>query len=78
LIRPGKDSGHPNKIPAPRVSWKLHYGPIPDGKDVCHNCPTGDNPSCVNPKHLWLGTDSENIKDMYAKGRYPKRRPRER
>jgi hypothetical protein len=54
---------------AHRFSWELHNGPIPDGMIVCHNCPSGDNPGCVNPTHLWLGTDAENAADKTAKGR---------
>lgn len=53
-------------LSAHRVSWVLEHGDIPKGVNVLHAC---DVPPCVNPKHLFLGTQADNAADMWSKGR---------
>jgi len=53
---------------AHRASWIETNGEIPVGLNVCHKC---DVPQCINPEHLFLGTQRENVLDMWEKGRHP-------
>lgn len=55
---------------AHRIAWQIVHGPIPDGLYVLHHC---DNPPCCNPgpKHLFLGTQKDNLCDAKQKGRIP-------
>ena len=53
-----------------RVAWMLTNGSIPDGMFVCHHC---DNPSCVRPDHLFVGTQRDNVRDCIRKGRFAPR-----
>ncbi len=58
---------HNNRyLRASRVSWLLEFGELDDDQFVLHKC---DNPACVNPKHLFLGDQKANMKDMNSKGR---------
>lgn len=58
---------NPKTIRAHRFSWILVNGDIPDDMSVLHTC---DNPPCVNPNHLFLGTNQDNINDKIAKSRH--------
>lgn len=71
-IRRGQPKGYGKltrdyqSLKAHRVSWELHFGEIPDGLFVLHEC---DNPPCVRPDHLFLGTSLDNTLDAMRKGR---------
>ena len=53
-----------------RFSWELINEKIPKGKELCHTC---DNPSCVNPQHLFIGSHTDNMRDAAKKNRFPLR-----
>ena len=68
FMYPGKRAdGKQRSILAHRFSYILHYGSIPEESRVLHKC---DNRKCVNPEHLFLGTMSDNMKDMHSKNRH--------
>lgn len=62
----GRTSVQKRSILAHRLSWEMDRGEIASGLVVCHHC---DNPGCVRPEHLFLGTQAQNLEDMRAKGR---------
>lgn len=61
------DNDAQENVGAHRVSFKLHKGDIPPGFEALHSC---DNASCVNPSHLFAGTQGDNVRDCVAKGRH--------
>lgn len=64
-----KIPGTRKQIYAHRLSYMIHKGEIAEGMEVCHTC---DNPGCVNPLHLFLGTSKDNAQDMKSKDRHLK------
>lgn len=58
------DNGH--QLRSNQASWILHHGPIPEGLWILHKC---DNPPCVRPDHLYLGTHQDNMRDLILRGK---------
>ena len=69
MIRAGESSG----VYVHRIVWENAHGTIPAGMRICHRC---DNPPCVELGHLFIGTQGDNIRDMFAKGRNRSREQR--
>lgn len=61
-----RKDGTRRSVLAHRLAYEIWNGEIPDGYEVCHKC---DNPSCINPAHLFVGTQQDNIDDRERKGR---------
>jgi len=64
-----------NEHTAHRIAWLYPNYTIPKGMYILHSC---DNPSCCNPKHLWLGTHQDNMDDMKQKGRASKSKDKQK
>jgi hypothetical protein len=62
----GAGSGSRRTLKAHRVMWEWFNGPIPEGLHILHRC---DNRRCVRPDHLYPGTDADNVRDMWERGR---------
>ncbi len=69
-IRIGSPATELKEIGAHRVSYEYFINDAPEHMKVCHHC---DNPSCINPLHLFLGTQKDNMVDMVKKGRHARR-----
>ena len=69
----GDGPGTSRLLMAHRAVWTLENGPIPDGMYLCHSC---DNPQCVRPSHMFLGTQTDNMRDCLSKGRMKFAAPR--
>ena len=66
LLRPRVEGRKRLCVLATHISFEMHFGPVPPGHQILHRC---DNPPCTNYRHLFSGTQKDNIQDMLAKGR---------